>query len=543
MFEIGKDIMHRGIGMGTDTSARSRLRIIHTVFACLFIVFIVRTVMLGVSGTNRARIGHGADAWVATRADIVDRNGEILAKNTVSGHIVLRPPLVKDRDAVAVFIHNVVPEKSISDVLADINSGKKFIYIKKLASDMQRAEVKYAKIPGVSVDETEWRRYPKRRLFSHIVGFVSKECDMQGLEGVELNANKYLRENKDPLVLSVDSRIQSVMYQELSAAMQRFHAKAAMGMIMNARTGEMLAMVSLPDFDPENVEFDPVANRMFHPIRGVFEMGSIFKIFNTAMAAENGIGFNREYYIAKPYQILNKNGRVSATIGDHSSFKPPRPNLSVAEILQHSCNVGSVQIALDLPPGAQPDFFARIHMNVPLDLEFGKTEKPLMPYKWGPVEKATVAFGHGISVTPMHVLLGVNSMANGGIYVWPTIYKRGVGEIKGMRVLNGEISARLREIMFKIAEEGSVRKARIAGINIGGKTATAEKRVNGIIDKRKNLTAAIFAFPIESPQYTMLIVLDEPQGTAESYGLRTAAWNSVPTAGAILDSVLPMLFK
>ncbi|MCL1902329.1 MAG: penicillin-binding protein 2 [Alphaproteobacteria bacterium] len=541
MFEVGNDILRR-VNAGSASVARGRLRFIHTVFVILFVVFIGRTLWLGVQVSKPVRVGHGAaGSWVASRADIVDRNGEILAKNTVSGHIVLRPPQVKDADKVAVFIHNIVPERSIPGVLADIESGKKFVYIKKLASDSQREEVKRGRIPGVSVEETEWRRYPKRRLFAHIVGFVGN--DMNGLEGAELTNDKYLRENRDPLVLSVDSRIQSVFYQELMSAKQKYNARAAMGMLMNARTGEMLAMVSLPDFDPENPNIDPTANRMFYPIRGVYEMGSIFKIFNTTIAVESGMPWTREYPISKPYNILNKNGRVSATIRDHSSFRPPRPNLSVAEILLHSCNVGSVQIALDLPNNAQPDFFARINMDSPIELDFGKLARPLMPQKWGPVEKATVSFGHGISVTPMHLLLGVNAMVNGGIFVWPTIYRKGEGGIRGERVISNDVSTRLREVMFKIAEETSGRKARIAGINIGGKTATAEKRVNGVIDKRKNLTAFVATFPVEAPVYTMLVVLDEPQGTVETYGLRTAAWNAVPTTGAILDSILPMLFK
>ena len=539
MFEVGKDIMKNGLANAGGLS-RGRLRIVHMAFVCLFAVFVAKTLSLGVRGTDSARRPGAAGSWVAARADIVDRNGDILAKNVVSGHIVLRPPQVRDADRAAVFIHNVVPEKSISSVLADINSGKKFLYVKKLASDAQREEVKFAKIPGVSVDETEWRRYPKHRLFSHVVGFVG--TDMKGLEGAERIDDKYLTENRDPLVLSVDSRIQSVVYQELSAAMQRYGAKAAMGMLMDSRTGEMLAMVSLPDFDPESRETDSMSRRIFQPLRGVFEIGSIFKIFNTAMAVETGLGLDREYPITKPYSILNKNGRVSATIRDVASFKPPRPELSVAEILLYSCNVGSAQIALDLPAGEQQEFFARINMDRALDLEFGRTEKPLMPQKWGPVERATVSFGHGMSVTPMHVLLGVNAMVNGGIYIWPTIHKRGIGEIKGERVISPGISESLRKVMFKIVEETTAKKARIAGINIGGKTATAEKWIDGKKDHRKNLTAFVGAFPIESPQYTILVMLDEPQGTAESFGLRTAAWNAVPTAEAILDSILPMLF-
>lgn len=541
MFEVGKDIFKRGFtGVGGDPVGRRRLRIIYTLFIIAFAVFTVRTLWLGIQGTDRSRMAGADGAWTATRADIVDRNGDILAKNVMSGHITLRPSQIKDRDKAAELIHQVLPyEYSLNDALKLVNSSRRFIYVKKYASDAQRAAVKKAKIVGIDVEDVQTRRYPKRRLFSHIVGFVGS--DGYGLEGAERTYDDYLRENNDPLRLSLDSRIQSVFYEQLSIAMQKYQAKAAMGMLMDSRTGEMIAMVSLPDFDPENLRADPAENRLFRPLRGVFEMGSIFKIFNTALAMENGI--TKEYYVAEPFKIEDKFGRTAAKISDVRSFKPPRPRLSVEEIMLHSCNAGSAQIALDLPDGAQKEFFHRIHLDEALDLEFGRTERTLTPIKWGPVEKATVAFGHGISVTPMHLLLAVNSMTNGGIYIYPTLQRRSVGVVRGQRVLADDISARLRGIMLRIAEETSGRQARVAGIQIGGKTATAEKRINGKIDRKKNLTAFAGIFPASAPQYTILVVLDEPKGTEESWGLRTAAWNAVPTTGKILDSILPLLFE
>ena len=229
-------------------------------------------------------------------------------------------------------------------------------------------------------------------------------------------------------------------------------------------------VLALPDFDPENLRADPIENRLFKPMRSVYEMGSIFKIFNTALAFENGI--DKEYYVKEPFKIPDKSGRTAAKISDIRSFKPPRPNLTVEEIMVHSCNVGSAQIALDLPDDAQKEFFERLHMDGPLDLEFGRTERTLLPKKWGPVERATVAFGHGISVTPMHLLLAMNAVTNGGIYIYPTLQKRSVGVVHGERVLADEISAKLRPIMLRVAEETSGKKARVAGIQIGGKTAT-----------------------------------------------------------------------
>ena len=448
----------------------------------------------------------------------------------------------KERDAVAQTIHQALPyEYSLAQALELVNSDRRFIRLKKYASDEQRAIIQNARLEGLEIEKIQTRKYPKRRLFSHVVGFVGEEG--YGLEGAERVFDNYLRENKDPLRLSVDSRIQAVFYDQLAFAMQKYQTKAAMGMLMNSRTGEIIAMVSLPDFDPENLRADPIANRLNKPMRSVYELGSIFKIFNTALALENGIDVNKEYFVAKPFPIYDKNGRLAKNITDIRSFKPPRPSLNVEEIMMHSCNVGSAQIALELPDGAQKEFFERLHMDKALSLEFGRTENSIPQRKWGPVERATVAYGQGYAVTPMHLMLAVNAVTNGGIYIYPTLQKRSVGVVRGERVLADEISAKLRPIMLRVAEETSGKQARVAGIQIGGKTSTAEKYTNGKIDNKRNVTAFVGVFPANAPQYTILVVLDEPKGTKESWGWRTAAWNAVPTTGKILDSILPLLFE
>ena len=541
MFEVGRDIFKHGFrARGENTSGHRRLSFVYWFFVVMFCVFAFRTVQLCLQGTNRSHPGAGAASWAVTRADIIDRNGDIIAKNLVSCHIAVTPANVKKPEEVAQLIHKLFPyEYSVQDMFKKLNAGKRFI-IKKFAPDDKCKQASVTRYDGVEIEAAQKRRYPKRRLFSHIVGFVGGE--ERGLEGIEKLYDKELTENpEEPFQLSLDARIQSVFYEQLSAAMQRYQAKNAMGMLMNSRTGEMIAMVSLPDYDPENISLDAKSNRLFKPMRATFEMGSIFKIFNTAMAMENGI--SKEYYVKEPFKIYDKFGRVAKSVTDVKSFKPPRPNLTIEEIMLHSCNVGSAQIALDLPDGTQQEFMHRVHLDAPLDLEFGRTEKVLWPMKWGPVERATVSYGHGISVTPMHLLLAVNSMINGGIYIYPTIRKKSFGPLRGERVLSDEISARLRGVMLRIAEETTAKQARIAGIKIGGKTATAEKIINGKIDKFKNLTAFAGIFPADAPQYTILVILDEPKGTEENFGLRTAAWNAVPTTRKILDSILPLLFE
>lgn len=539
MFEVGKDIFKHGFyGGPTDRTPIKRLQVVFYAFLLAFILFGSRTLQLGIQGTNTVRLGDRRAEWEINRADIVDRNGEILAKNLESGHIQFVRKFLRDEDRedVARTIHEALPyEYSLADATKLVNSKRGYKELKKYASEKQREIIKRAKLPGLEVKVEQLRKYPKRRMFSHLVGFVNEK--KQGVQGAEAVFNDYLIENTDPLRLSVDSRVQAAFYEQLSFAMHKYQTKAAMGILMNSRTGEIIALVSLPDFDPENIGLDSEKNRTMKPMRDTYELGSIFKIFNTAMAFENGI--DKEYYIKEPFIINDKFGRPAAKISDVRSFRAPRPYLDVEEIMARSCNVGSAQIALDLPDGAQKEFFERLHFDTALDLELGRTERTTMPQKWGPVERATLSYGHGISITPMHLLLAVNAVTNGGIYIYPTLQKRGVGAVYGERILSEEISAKLRAIMFRVVEETSGQKVRIAGINIGGKTGTAQKYTN----KNKNVTAFVSIFPVEAPQYTMLVVLDEPHGTKESGGWRTAAWNAVPVTRNILDTILPLLFE
>ena len=539
MFEIGKDIFKHGFyGGQADRTPVARLRIVYWVFFVAFIIFALRTLQLGIQGTDTVRDVVGVSGWDISRADIVDRNGEILAKNLESGHIQLVKKYMeeKDKEEIARVISELFPYKySVADAMKLIDSTKKYKELKKFASPEQIKKVKTAKLAGLEVMPVQVRKYPKRNMFSHVVGFLNK--DGRAVQGAEAVFDDYLKENKDPLQLSLDSRVQAAFYEQLSLAMQKYQTKTAMGMLMDSRTGEIIAMVSLPDFDPENIGNYPVANRTLQTMRNPYELGSIFKIFNTALAMENGI--DKEYLVNKPFIIEDKFGRPAAKITDVRSFKPPRPTLTVEEIMLHSCNVGSAQIALDLPDNAQKEFIERLHMDKALDLEMGRTERTMLPQKWGPVEKATVAYGHGISVTPMHLLLAVNAVTNGGFYVKPTLQKRGVGVVRAEKVLEEEISERLRAIMFRVAEETTAKQARVAGIKIGGKTGTAEKYgADGKVDRKRNVTAFVGIFPVDAPQYTIMIVLDEPKGYP-----RTASYNAVPVTGKILETILPLIFE
>lgn len=552
-FNIGQDILpHEYKGAIFNRDSAQRLRIVNIVFSILFCCFIVRTLQLGLQHNDYKRLGFG-NVDVERRADIVDRNGIVLTKSIETGNIKLYPPRVKEKDidAVAQLVHEIAPmDYSVEDALALIRSKKAGAYIKKKANEEQIKRIKDVnrKYDCFEIEVFTTRRYPQRNVFAHVIGFAGKD---RGLEGIEYTYDTYLRENTDALKLSIDSRVQNIFHEQLSIAMNKYHARGAMGMLMNSTTGEMIAMVQLPDFDPNNINDIPVKTRRFKLLRDNFEMGSVFKIFNTALAYENGLQ-DKDYRVDEPLMIYDKYGRraLRKPIDDVSSFKRDvikkkgLKKLKAPDIMLYSCNVGSARIALDLPDDAQREFFHRLHLDRSLDLEFGKTENAITYKNWGPTEKATAGFGHGIAVTPMHLLLAVNAVTNGGFYIYPTLLKRGIGAVRGERVLDSEISARIRNIMFNIAEQTTAKKARVKGIEIGGKTGTAEKRgADGRVDANRNVTVFTGVFPVSAPQYIIFILLDEPQGTKESGGWKTAAWNAVPTAGAILDGIMPLLFE
>ena len=555
-FDAGKDILpHEYKGITYNRESVKRLNIIKGFFLAFCVIAILRTLQFGFENSEYKK--HTVTlSEIDARADIVDRNGVILATNTQIGHIKLYPPKVKEEniDDVARIIHEISPDEfSIEDALKYIRSGKEGIYLKKnIIGEQLKEQLNFINKVNRIYDCFDFelitkRYYPQRNVFSHVVGFAGKD---RGLEGIERTYDKYLRENKDPLKISIDSRIQNIFHEQLTIAMNKYHAKGAMGMLMNSTTGEMLAMVQLPDFNPNEIKTGHDEKRKFKLLRVPYEMGSVFKIFNTAIAYENNLQ-DRWYEIDKPLMIYDKFNRpaMKKPIDDVSSFKRSVikkrgiKKLQAPDIMLYSCNVGSARMALEFPPTAQQEFFQRLHFDGPLDLEFGKTETALTHKTWGKVERATAAFGHGVNVTPMHLLLGVNAMTNGGFYIYPTLLKRGVGAIRGERVLDSEISAKLRQIMYRIAEETTGKLARVEGMEIGGKTGSAEKRASdGSVDKSRNMTVFTGVFPISVPQYVILIMLDEAQAEQKGSG-RTAAQNAVPTAGAILNGIMPLLFE
>ena len=323
---------------------------------------------------------------------------------------------------------------------------------------------------------------------------------------------------------TINPEIQQIFSERLSAAADKYQTKSIVGLIMETKTGNIIAQVN-----PESA-------------LDLYEFGSIFKIFNTAMALENGLA-DKKYTVNEPYDIRDKNGNLILKIQDVPSFKAPAPQISASDIMKHSCNVGSAQIALDLPEGAQQEFFERVHFDRKLDLDFGTTRYPILPEKWSVANRAKASFGDGLSVSPVHLIAAVNAMANDGIYVYPKT-NTSTETPKSERVISKSVSKQIREIMRQVVEETSGKKAKIDGVEIGGKTGTIEKRQSdGTFRRNQVLTSFVAVFPADKPQYTMLIVFDEPSATDVSFGWKTAAWNVVPVSGEILKDIVPILIK
>ena len=322
---------------------------------------------------------------------------------------------------------------------------------------------------------------------------------------------------------TINPEIQQILSEHLSVAADKYKTKSIVGLIMETKTGNIIAQVN-----PE-ASLD------------LYEFGSVFKIFNTAMAIENGL-VDKKYTVNEPYDIRDKNGNLILKIQDMPSFKAPAPQISAPDIMKHSCNVGSAQIALDLPEGAQQEFFERVHFDRKLDLDFGTTRYPILPDKWGVTNRAKAAFGDGLFVSPVHLIAAVNAMANDGIYVYPKT-NTSTETPKSEPVISKSTSKKIREIMYTVSEEISGKGAVINNVKVSAKTASTYKNLNGQISKDKLTTVATMAFPADKPKYTMLIVFDEPSATDVSFGWKTAAWNVVPVSGKILKDIVPILIK
>ncbi|MDP9195803.1 MAG: penicillin-binding protein 2 [Pseudomonadota bacterium] len=512
--------------------ARQRLRLASFafIFCCLAVSWRLAEAMTMrpdvETGLRRAAIVSTAQGM---RADITDRNGELLATSLMAASAYADSRLVLDPEETASRLVKALPGLNRKEVLAKLKSGKHFVWIRRHLTPREHAAVHRLGLPGISFQQEERRIWPAGPLAAHAVGFTG--VDGSGLMGIERSFDQTLRTSATPLQLSLDMRIQHILKRELKASMDEFHSTGGSGVVMDARNGEILAMVSLPDFDP-NAPAGITDSAMFNRATlGVYEMGSTFKIFNTALALESGLADLSDTFDAtRPIRV----GKYSI-----SDFHPENRWLTTAEIFRYSSNIGSVRMVQKVGTTRQKEFLERLGLTRKSGIELPETGIPQLPRPWNDVSAMTISFGHGMAVSSLNMVSATASVINGGTLVTPTLVRR-TQLFEGRRVISPETSDQMRRLMRLVVTEGTAMKADARGYLVGGKTGTAEKSGAGGYEKSSLLSSFIGAFPAHDPQYIVFVMLDEPRGNARSYGLATAGWTAAPLAGRIIAQMGPL---
>jgi len=525
------------------TKTRSRTSLLSLGFALAFSVIGVRLVDLGLANADEgssARLGKLSTA--VSRPDIVDRKGRILATDILTGSLYANPSRIADIDTTAEQLASVLKSKNPRTLRKRLAGGGKFLWIARGLTPRQQAQVHELGLPGLNFIREPRRVYPAGVTASQILGHVN--VDNRGLAGAESYLDKHTgslstaRERntkKTPVRLAVDLSVQHAVREELSSAMNRYKAKAAAAIVMDVHTGEIVALSSLPDYDPNHREQALKKKRYNRITSGVYEMGSVFKMFTTAGALDAGVtSLDKGYDARFPLKV------ASFTIND---FHAKRRWLSVPEIFIYSSNIGAAKMALDMGVTRHRAFLRKLGLLDRMDTDFGPTAAPIVPKTWRPVNTMTVAFGHGLSVTPLQLAGAAATLVNGGYKVTPSFLRGSREDAQGnaKRVVKLQTSDLMRYLFRLNVQQGSGKRANAEGYRVGGKTGTAEKVVKGRYSRTALLTSFLGVFPMDAPEYLVLVVLDEPQRVKETGGSATAGVNAAPTVGRIVERIGPML--
>ncbi len=470
------------------------------------------------------------------RAEIIDRNGQPMAisLNTVS--LFADPRQIGNPDETAAQLKKVLPRLDLAETTERLKrDDKKFIYIAREITPREEEAVNDLGIPGVDFRPTQHRQYPLGRTAAQVLGGV--DVDQDGFAGVEKFFDQRLRTNPDPLRLSIDLQVQAAVREELIAAMTMFTAIGGCGIVMDVRTGEVLAMVSLPDYDANLVRTAAADDRFNRAVEGTYEPGSTFKLQTASMALDGGIAHIwDEFDASRPITV----GRFTIT-----DFEGKHRWLYLPEVLAYSSNLGAAHIALAVGSERQRAWLKQMGMFGRTGIELPESARPIIQpvANWKEIATMTVGFGHGISVTPLHVVRGTAAIANGGMLVRPTILAQEPGApVEAERVMQTSTSDIMRRLMRLVVTDGFGKSAEVPGYYPGGKTGTAEKvQAHGGYKKHSNVAAFMSVFPMNAPRYAVYMMLDEPHATKATYGYATAGWVVAPAAGKVIARIGPML--
>ena len=528
-----------GIANRALKTGRHRLLLIAVLFVLANFVVGLRLVDVTVIGDGFEPRFAAAAAGVRKaqfqRADVFDRNGVLLASNLPTASLSADPAKLLNAAEAAARLSGALPGLDRAALQRRLESPRRFVWIKRNLTPAQQVRVNRLGLPGVAFHRAERRVYPLGRAFAHVVGFV--DIDNRGIAGIEKTFDEELRGVREgpaaPVYLSVDARFQHVLREELAQGMQTFQAAGAAGVILDAATGEVLAMVSLPDFDPNDPSQRDGDARFNRASLGAYEMGSTFKVFTVAMALDAGVvTLSDGYDASEPIHI------AGFVIRD---YKPEKRWLSVPEIFVHSSNIGAAKMALDIGAERQRAFLSRVGLLDPAGVELPEVATPLTPSPWREINTMTIGFGHGVAVSPLQLAAAVAGIVNGGVFHAPTVVKRAPGDPSlGWRVVTPRTSKLLRGLMRLVVAEGTGGKAAVPGYLVGGKTGTAEKTGARGYRREALVSSFVAAFPIDDPRYVVLVLYDEPKGTAATFNYATGGWTAAPTVARVIARVGPM---
>lgn len=476
--------------------------------------------------------GPAAAGW---RAPIVDRNGETLAVSLPITALYANPRQIQDPGEVADRLLRILPQLDRARLVERLSGEKQFAYLARAVTPRERQAINDLGVPGLEFEEAERRYYPQGRTAVHLLGGV--DVDGHGIAGVEKRFDARLRSGAEPLRLSIDIRVQLAMRDAVSRAIADFNGIGGAGAVLDVHTGEVLAMVSLPDYDINDVGAATNDQRFNRATVGVYEPGSTFKLFTAAMALEAGtVNVWGGYDASRPIRF----GRF--TIND---YRGKGRWLALPEILAYSSNLASAHMAAAVGPQRHREFMGRMGMLARQGIELPETALPLAPsaQSWREINTMTVGFGHGISVTPLHVVTGAAALANGGVLRQPTLLAQAPGAGReGVRVISERTSETMRRLMRIVVTEGSGKGAEVPGYFVGGKTGTAQKTgPRGGYLENKRIAAFVGAFPMQAPRYAVYVMVDEPRPNARSHGFATAGWVAAPAAHAVVARIAPIL--
>ncbi len=530
--------------------AEGRLLVLGGVF---FLAFSAIGIQMGVMASTEAEeptaIATG-NPIIGQRADIVDRNGRILATNFDTYALYAQPQQMVDPDGAATKLAEIFPELDRERLITDFTGSRKFVWIRRQISPEQMQAVHDIGDPGLLFGPREMRLYPNGPVASHILGGASfgregvDSAEVIGVAGVERQFDQYLRDPANegsPLALSIDLTVQAAAERVLQGGMMLMNAKGATAILMDVRTGEVISMVSLPDFDPNSrpqplttgsQSDSPLFNRA---VQGVYELGSTFKIFAIAQAMELGlVGANT---------MIDTKGPLTWGRFRISDFHNYGPQLSTTDVIVKSSNIGTARIAQEIGADRQKDFLSSLGFlePTPIELSEAPSGRPLSPRQWSEISTLTISYGHGLSASPLHLAAAYATIANGGTRVMPTILKSSELQ-QGPRVLSPEVAAEAVSMMRQVVVRGTASFGEVPGYEVAGKTGTADKPMpTGGYYEDKVIATFAATFPASAPRYVLVVTLDEPVETSGTEPRRTAGWTAVPVGAEMIRRIAPLL--